>query len=72
MDDKGISMTGDVIDIGVQEGIIEKAGSFYKYDGTVLAQGREATKKHFDENPDFMKKIQKEIWAKIKEEIAQK
>ncbi len=67
MDENGVSMTGDVVDIGVSEGVIEKAGSFYKYDGNVLAQGREATKKHFDANPDFMKKIQKEIWAKIKE-----
>ena len=67
MDENGVSMTGDVVDIGVSEGVIEKAGSFYKYDGNVLAQGREATKKHFEENPDFMKKIQKEIWAKIKE-----
>ncbi|MCB9800941.1 MAG: recombinase RecA [Pseudomonadales bacterium] len=68
MDENGISMTGDVVDIGVQEGVLEKAGSFFKYDGNVIAQGREATKKHFEENPDFMKKIQKEIWAKIKEE----
>ncbi len=67
MDENGISMTGDVVDIGVREGIIDKAGSFYKYDGNVIAQGREATKRHFDENPDFLKKIQKEIWAKIKE-----
>lgn len=68
MDENGISMTGDVVDIGVQEGVIEKAGSFYKYEGNVLAQGREATKKHFEDNPDFMKKIQKQIWSKIKEE----
>ena len=67
MDENGISMTGDVVDIGVQENVIEKAGSFYKYDGNVIAQGREATKAHFDENPDFLKKIQKEIWNKIKE-----
>lgn len=67
MDENGISMTGDVVDIGVQENVIEKAGSFYKYDGNVIAQGREATKKHFEENPDFLKKIQKEIWESIKE-----
>lgn len=68
MDENGISMTGDVVDIGVQEGVLEKAGSFYKHEGNVLAQGREATKKYFEENPEFMKKIQKQIWSKIKEE----
>ncbi len=68
MDENGISMTGDVVDIGVQEGVIQKAGSFYKYNGEVIAQGREATKANFDENPAFLKKIQKEIWAAIKKE----
>lgn len=66
MDENGISMTGDVVDIGVQEGIIQKAGSFYKYNGDVVAQGREATKAYLDENPDFLKKVQKEIWDSIK------
>ncbi len=68
MDENGISMTGDVVDIGVQEDIIQKAGSFYKYNGEVLAQGREATKAYLDENPNFMKKVQKEIWDAIKKE----
>lgn len=66
MDENGISMTGDVVDIGAQQGVIQKAGSFYKYNGEVIAQGREATKTHLDENPDFLKKIQKEIWDSIK------
>jgi recombination protein RecA len=66
MDENGISITGDVVDIGSREGIIQKAGSFYKYDGEVLAQGREATKSYLQENPNFMKKIQKEIWEAIK------
>ncbi len=69
MDQRGISMTGDIVDIGTQEGVIARAGSFYKYNDEVIAQGREATKAYLEENPDFMKKIQKEIWAKIKEEI---
>lgn len=68
MDENGISMTGDVVDIGVKENVIQKAGSFYKYEGEVLAQGREATKAYLDENPTFMKKVQKEIWDTIKKE----
>lgn len=67
MDSNGISRTGDVIDIGVQEGIMEKAGSFYKYQGEVLAQGKEATKAKLAEDKELLKKIEKEIWEKIKE-----
>ena len=66
MDDNGISRTGDVIEIGVQEGVLSKAGSFYKYNGEVLAQGKEATKVHLEENKDLMKKLEKEIWEAIK------
>jgi recombination protein RecA len=68
MDNNGISMTGDVVDLGVQEDILQKSGSFIKYNGEVLAQGREAAKKHLADNPDVMKKLQKEIWEKIKEQ----
>lgn len=66
MDDNGISREGDVVDIGVQEGILDKSGSFFKYKGNVIAQGREATKQFFMENPTVMKEIEKEIWHKIK------
>lgn len=68
MDEGGISMTGDIVDIGVKENIIQKAGSFYKYENEVLAQGREATKQVLHENQTLMKKIQKEIWDTIKKE----
>lgn len=61
MDENGISLTGDLVDIGSQFGVIERSGSFYKYQGDVLAQGREATKTYLEENPDFMKKVEKEI-----------
>ncbi|NCN06560.1 MAG: recombinase RecA [Candidatus Pacebacteria bacterium] len=67
MDENGISMTGDTVDIGAMENVIEKSGSFYKYEGEVLAQGREATKTYLAEHPDLLKKIQKEIWQKIKQ-----
>lgn len=66
MDDYGISREGDVIDIGVERGVIEKAGSFYKYKGDVLAQGKEATKQFLKDNPEVIKKIEKEIWEGIK------
>lgn len=66
MDDNGISRTGDVVDIGVQEGVLEKSGSFFKYQGEVLAQGKEAAKAKLAEDKELLKKIEKEIWEKIK------
>lgn len=66
MDESGISRVGDVVDIGVEHKVIDKAGSFYKYNGEVLAQGREATKQHLLEDQTLMKKIEKEIWETIK------
>ena len=68
MDINGISREGDVVDIAVEKDIIEKAGSFYKYKDEVIAQGREATKDKFKENPGLMKEIEKAIWQKIKAE----
>lgn len=67
MDDNGISREGDVIDIGLEQKILERAGSFYKYKDEVIAQGREATKIKFQENPELMKEVEREIWKKIKE-----
>ncbi len=67
MDGNGISLTGDIVDIGVQMKLLEKNGSFYRYNGEILAQGREATKVFLAEHPDMLKKIQKELWVKIQE-----
>lgn len=72
MDANGISRVGDVVDIGSLHNVIEKSGSFYKYKGEVLAQGREATKAVLLENHTLMKEIEREIWRKIKEEFAAK
>jgi len=69
MDVNGISREGDVVDIGLEHGVLVRAGSFYKHEGNVIAQGREAVKQQFIEDPAFMKKIEKEIWAKIKKSI---
>lgn len=66
----GISRSGGVLDVAVEQGIIEKSGSFFKYKGEMLAQGREATKTVLEEKPDIMKKIEKEIWDKIKTQDA--
>ena len=63
MYNEGISKTGDVLDLGVQYGILEKAGAFIKYNGETLGQGREAVKKLFKEKPELMEEIE----AKVRE-----
>lgn len=66
MDDNGISILGDVVDLGVQTGVINKSGSFFKYKDTVLAQGREATKLFLASDPKMVEQLKKEIWQAIK------
>ena len=68
MDDYGISMTGDVLDIGVERTIVTKAGSFFKYEGEVLAQGREAAKSYLAEHPKTLEEIKAKIWEVIRQE----
>ncbi len=57
MNKGGISLAGDILDLAVDLDLIEKSGAFYKQDGEVLAQGREATKKYLEDNPKVAKKI---------------
>ncbi len=68
MDDNGISLTGDIVDIGSQTEVIQKSGSFFKYEGEVMAQGREATKAYLAEHPAILKKLQKQIWEMLQKE----
>ena len=67
MDQNGISYVGDLVDLGVQYGLIEKSGSFYKYGGEVLSQGKEAAKSKLLENHSMMKEIEKQIWEKVRQ-----
>lgn len=63
MYNEGVSKTGDVLDLGVQYGIVEKAGAFFKYNGETIGQGREAVKRLFKEKPELMNEIE----AKVRE-----
>ena len=58
---EGISKVGEIIDIGVEKGIIKKAGSWFSYDDTKLGQGRDAVKSLFMENPDLAEEIETKI-----------
>ncbi|WKZ25215.1 MAG: recombinase RecA [bacterium] len=61
MNDEGISKSGNLLDVAVDLGIITKSGSFFNYDGKVVAQGREGVKVHFKENEKFADEIEKKI-----------
>lgn len=66
MNTSGISRVGSVVDAGIDLGILQKAGAFIKYEGTVLAQGRDATKKYLEENPKLVDTLEKAIMEKSK------
>lgn len=67
MYNEGISKVGDVLDLAVKYGVMDKAGAFLKYNGETLGQGREAVKKLFKEKPELME----EIDAKVREAAKQ-
>ena len=58
---EGISKIGEIIDIGVEKGIIKKSGSWFSYGETKLGQGREAVKKILNDNPDLMDELEQKI-----------
>ena len=58
---EGISKTGEIIDIGVEKGVIKKSGSWFSYDDTKLGQGRDVVKALFSENPDLAEEIEHKI-----------
>lgn len=63
MYNEGISKVGDVLDLAVQKGIIDKAGAFLKYNGETIAQGREAAKNLLRERPELLDEIDKKVRA---------
>ena len=55
---EGISKIGEIVDLGVQYGIIQKSGSWFSYNGTKLAQGRDATKAMIKDNPELAEELE--------------
>jgi recombination protein RecA len=54
---EGISRAGDLLDVGVNAGIIDKSGSWYSYNGERIGQGRENVKKFFQDNSDLFESV---------------
>jgi recombination protein RecA len=63
---EGISKPGEIIDLGVDLGIIIKSGSWFSYDGSKLAQGRDAAKQVLADNPELMDELEAKIMEALK------
>ena len=63
---KGISRSGEILDLAVDHEIIKKSGSWFSYNDTKLGQGRDAVKQMMDDNPE----LSEEIESKIREQLA--
>ncbi|MBR0296155.1 MAG: recombinase RecA [Paludibacteraceae bacterium] len=66
MFNEGISKVGELIDLGTENGIITKSGSFYSYEGNKLAQGRDAAKNVLRDNPDLADEIEAKVFEALK------
>jgi hypothetical protein len=63
---EGISKTGEILDLGVEYGIIKKSGSWFSYGDTKLGQGRDAIKKLFADNPELCDEIESLVKQAVK------
>ena len=63
---EGISKVGEIIDLGEEHDIIKKSGSWYSYEGTKLAQGRDAVKKLLTDNPELTEELEAKIFEALK------
>lgn len=64
---EGISKMGEIIDMGVEYGVIQKSGSWFSYESNKLGQGRDAVKQLLSDNPEVSAEIETKIKAKIAE-----
>ena len=62
---QGISREGGLIDVGVDTGLVRKAGAWYTYEGDQLGQGKENARAFLRDNPDLANEIEKRILEKL-------
>ena len=60
---EGISRNGEIVDLGVQFGIVKKSGSWFSYGDTKLGQGRDAVKQIIADNPELAEELETKIFA---------
>jgi recombination protein RecA len=58
---KGISRSGDILDLAVENNIIDKSGAWFAYEGNKIGQGRENAKKYLEANPDIMQEVEQKV-----------
>lgn len=63
---EGVSRIGEIIDLGVEAGVIKKSGSWFSYGDMKLAQGREATKNLITDNPELTAELEQKIFEELK------
>ena len=61
MYNEGISLTGDVLDLAVEYGLVDKRGAYFRYGETLLGQGRENAKTFLNENPEMLDELERQI-----------
>ena len=64
---EGVSKVGEILDLGVKAGLIEKSGAWFSYDSVRIGQGRENAKSYLKENPDVARRIENAIRGKTEE-----
>lgn len=62
---EGVSLEGEIIDIGVKLGLVEKSGAWYSYNGNKIGQGKDNTRIWLKENPDVANEIERKIRAEV-------
>ncbi|MCC6754382.1 MAG: recombinase RecA [Saprospiraceae bacterium] len=62
---EGISKSGEIVDLGAELNIIQKSGSWFSYEGTKVAQGRDAAKQFMEDNPEVAREVEEKIRAKM-------
>ena len=62
---RGVSKSGEIVDLGVELNVIQKSGSWFSYNGNKLGQGRDAVKQLIEDNPELMEELEKKIKDKI-------
>jgi recombination protein RecA len=64
---EGISKVGEIVDMGVELGILQKSGSWFSYNSDKLGQGRDSVKQLMLDNPEMAAEIEEKIRTRIKE-----
>ena len=65
---EGISKIGESVDLGVEYGSIKKSGSWFSYEDSKLAQGRDATKQLLKDNPELCEELEEKIMEALSEQ----